>query len=115
MKQKFLGIVWCLMGMVLLYKGVHFLSEQPLLIAPGLLIGFLKGRFVLSKTVKRMILTPPPVLAYLGLVGVMAAFGFLLSFFPDPVRGTIDVAVGSALLYGSALFIGRIGSPAQSP
>src|SRR3990167_3744340 len=70
----FSGFVWFVMGLFLLYKGLHFIADgvfqsnsfckrfssperaATLLIAAGLLLGFFKGRFVLSKTVRRVVL-----------------------------------------------------------
>ncbi len=92
-----------------------------LLVVIGLLIGFIKGRYVLSKTAKRLvqkiISLPAPIklsqvygVKYLGLIGVMVLLGMSMKWFhiPTEVRGLIDVAVGSALMNG-ALFYFRSG------
>ena len=133
------GFLWAIVGFFLLYKGLHLVAEGSLglkgqnslaitlfgsgekgatsLVAIGLLIGFIKGRFVLSKTVKRVCsriaALPLPIrigdvysTSYLVLIGSMMLLGMLLRFIPIPldVKGVIDVAIGSALLNGSMLY-----------
>ena len=84
------------------------------IIAAALFVGYLKGRFVLSKTVKRVVdgiarLSLPIHFyqvyskKYLLLIGSMIALGVLLKFLPIfvEVRGFVDVAVGTALIQGS--------------
>jgi len=135
----FTGLIWLVLGSFLLYKGLHLIAEGTLredslcfrlrntlgdaqqagtiLIAVGLFLGFLKGRFVLSKTVYRVSMRisklPSPVsfsqvyaLSYWILIGSMIVLGISLRFLPIPIdlRGLIDVAVGSALLNGSMLY-----------
>lgn len=143
MKQRawviFSGFVWLAIGSFLLYKGLHLISDAVLLshslcfrlknifgtshqagtvlIAAGLFIGFLKGRFVLSKTVhrisSRIVGLPLPIRfvdvypsSYWILISSMVALGISLRFLPIPIdiRGFIDVAIGSALLNGSMLY-----------
>lgn len=143
MKQRgwiaFSGFIWFFIGSFLLYKGLNFLSqavvlpdsfcsrfEEPghvatVLIAVGLIVGFLKGRFVLSKTVKRIVTRisalPLPIRfkdvypkSYWILIGSMVALGMTLRFLPISieVRGTIDVAIGSALVNGAMLYFRAI-------
>jgi hypothetical protein len=133
------GFLWLAIGFSLLYKGLHLISAaafqtdtlcfawQGVFGTPhqaatvfmgfGLLLGFIKGRLVLSKTVqrvsKRIASLPEPVRlsdaysrSYWLLIGAMMALGMLFRFLPIPidVRGIVDVAVGSALLNGSLLF-----------
>ena len=133
------GFVWLAVGAFLLYKGLHLISDgivktdtlcfkmQGLfgtpqqsgtaLIAAGLFIGFIKGRFVLSKTVRRVALRisslPLPIRfssvyapSYWILIGSMVALGMILRFLPIPVdlRGFIDTAIGSALINGAMLY-----------
>lgn len=133
------GFLWLAIGFSLLYKGLHLISDaafqadtlcfrwQEVFGTPqqaatvfmglGLLLGFIKGRFVLSKTVQRVSkriasLSEPVRLAdaysrsYWILIASMMALGMLFRFLPIPpdLRGIIDVAVGSALLNGSLLF-----------
>lgn len=96
-------------------------------IATGLLIGFFKARFVLIKTVRRVVARiaalPLPIPfkqvygpTYWILLGSMMALGMVFRFLPIPidVRGTIDVAIGSALLNG-ALFYFRAARLAEGP
>ena len=133
------GFLWLAVGGFLLYKGLHLISDGTLsreslcfrlqgifgspqqsgtaLIAAGLLIGFIKGRFVLSKAVKRVsvriLSLPLPIRfssvyapSYFILIGSMIALGISLKFLPIPVdlRGFIDTAVGSALINGAMLY-----------
>ena len=133
------GFIWLAVGVFLLYKGLHLISESVMktetlcfrmqglfgtpqqsgtaLIATGLLLGFVKGRFVLSKTVRRTALRisslPLPIRfssvyapSYWILIGSMMAVGMMLKIFPIPIdlRGLIDTAVGSALINGAMLY-----------
>ena len=133
------GFVWLTVGIFLLYKGLHFVSAATLrsdslsfkfqglfgspsqagtgIVALGLLIGFVKGRFVLSKTVKRVVgrihslalpISFSSVYApsYWILIGSMVALGFAMRFLPIPLdaRGLIDIAIGSALVNGAMLY-----------
>lgn len=133
------GVIWIVVGAFLLYKGLRFISDGSLgsdtlcfrlqemfgspqqaavaLIAAGLLVGFVKGKFVLSKTVKRVAIRisslPRPIRflqvyapSYWVLIGTMIGLGLSLRFFPIPVdlRGFIDTAVGSALINGGLLY-----------
>lgn len=103
-------------------------------IAIGLVAGFFKGRFVLAKTVRRVTARiaslPLPIRlrdaysrSYWILIGSMLGLGMSMRFLPIPIdlRGTIDVAVGSALINGAMLYfrsaraIYDIGSRAESP
>lgn len=129
MKQRswiiFSGAVWILIGFMLMYKGLQFLSlaqteHKTLYMAIGLMIGFLKGRFVLVKTVRRVVMRiaslPSPIRykdvyapSYYFLILGMMGLGMLLKFLPIgmEIRGMIDVAVGSALMNG-AMFYFRV-------
>lgn len=137
------GLVWFVVGIGLLTLGLNFivykaqmdLSETTSLIAKisplvggreqaalglitlGLIIGFIKGRFVLVKTVKRVTerilsLEPPMRLSqiysrgYLFLIGGMILLGVSMKWigFPAEIRGLIDVAVGSALMNGASVY-----------
>ncbi|MDP1608919.1 MAG: hypothetical protein Q8L98_06370 [Chlamydiales bacterium] len=133
------GLVWMMVGLWLLFKGIvliaegalgahpetslsfrYFASAQQgaaLLIALGLLIGFVKGRFVLSKTVRRVCLRISELSlpihikhvyapSYLLLLASMMLLGMLLRFIPIALdlKGAIDVAIGCALLNGSMLY-----------
>jgi hypothetical protein len=131
------GLSWMGIGGFLLYKGLNFLHAAALqtgtlcerfqhvcggpsqvataFIALGLIIGFFKGRFVLSKTAerlcKRIAALPSPIRPsqvyppqYLILLSTMIALGIALRFVPIDIRGLIDVAIGSALLNGSSVY-----------
>lgn len=138
----FSGIVWFIVGVFLLVFGVKlivFASLEPkretfllnklfsitkskeraalLLLVLGLILGFAKGRFVLSKTVmrvaKRISSLPEPIkisqvypVGYIGLIGCMVLLGMAMKWFAVPldVRGAIDVAVGSALMNGALFY-----------
>lgn len=138
----FSGAIWFCIGMYLLTIGMRFIvhvsqfgtegfslisrftpiagsREQAalLLIVLGLLIGFMKGRFVLSKTVQRVvqriISLPLPIKfsqvygpGYLALIAGMILLGMSLKWlhFPIEFRGIIDVAIGSALLNGATAY-----------
>lgn len=133
---------WVSMGVFLLYKGLtllvelatfempssfmHSLSQrvggmqQAILtcICLGLFVGFMKGRFVLSKTVARlsnrfysyarpMAFKEMYPVSYLALVGSMVLLGLSLKWLPVPqeLRGTVDVAIGSALTNGAFQYL----------
>ncbi|MEI8328759.1 MAG: hypothetical protein WCG14_01985 [Chlamydiia bacterium] len=131
-------VSWISIGVFLLYKGLTILVElsymdpssffmdrlaqmaggrQPAIlvcISAAILLGFLKGRFVLSKTVLRlsnrffafsrpMSIKEMYPTSYLILLGSMMCFGMLMKWISIPleVRGIVDVAVGSALINGA--------------
>lgn len=143
------GFLWLAAGFSLLKKGLQFVeaglqnpeslsshlvslfgsSEQGgmILIAIGLIVGFLKGRFVLSRSAhricSRIIHLEPPIrltraypLPYWILIAGMMGLGFGMRFLPIPIdaRGCIDIAIGSALVNGS-LFYFRFGRKTPSP
>lgn len=137
------GLTWFVVGIGLLTLGLNFIvykaqlhptetgsliaklapiaggREQGALalIAIGLVLGFIKGRFVLVKTVKRVSerilglqapiqLTQVYSKGYLLLIGGMVLLGISMKWLglPAEVRGLIDVAVGSALMNGSSAY-----------
>lgn len=133
------GFIWLAAGFSLLYKGLHFISDGTrlsntlcfrfqeffgspertgtALIAAALFVGFLKGRFVLNKTVRRVSLRilslPLPIRfgsvyapSYWIVIGSMMGLGMAMRFLPIPIdaRGFIDVAIGSALINGAMLY-----------
>lgn len=135
----FSGFLWFFIGAFLLYKGLYLITEAAFqtgslcfkmgrlagspqqaamgFIALGLFVGFFKGRFVLSKTVRRVVLRiaalPLPIRfknayspSYWILIGSMMALGMFFRFLPIPIdiRGTIDIAIGSALINGALLY-----------
>lgn len=87
------------------------------LIAICLFIGYLKGRFVLVKSIKRVVARvhtlPNPAslvrlyhMGYYLLVAAMVGMGVLFRVLsvPEDVRGAIDVAIGAALINGSLIY-----------
>lgn len=120
------GLFWFAIGIFLLNKGLRFIAEGVAnsssqagmaLIAVALFIGFLKGRIVLAKTVKRLVsrilaLQAPIRFAdvyprsYFLLIAGMVGLGALLRFLPISIeaRGFVDVAIGSALINGAMLY-----------
>lgn len=145
----FSGAIWFVVGSFLLQLGLRLLmgTLEPeatfssmltfvsfrmgslenaviLLITLGLIIGFFKGRFVLGKSVKRLVSRirsfqqPTPISkiytpAYYILLGSMMMIGMLIKYFqvPDDIRGTVDVAIGAALINGSMLYFRAAFSP----
>ena len=122
----FSGVIWMSVGIFLLTKGFSLLlhpTSGPVeqtslaLVALGILIGFLKGKFILAKTSARVIAKilqkPNPCSifsvyskGYLGLLLGMMAMGMALRWvsIPYEIKGVIDVAIGSALTNGSAYY-----------
>ncbi len=104
---------------------LNFLSERVggidrsgiFIVAGALVIGYMKSRFIFSKTVKRVsgritsqkapvciskIYSP----GYMILIGSMMLLGMSLKWISVPIdiRGFVDITIGSALLNGSMLF-----------
>jgi hypothetical protein len=136
------GFVWLAVGCFLLPLGLNFIVDTllkdnaahtyPILqflapyaggldaaaivwIAFALLIGFLKGRRVFSKSVQRSVSrilnlpNPAPLSklytpSYYLLLGSMVVLGVLVRYTPLDVRGGVDVAIGSALINGAVLY-----------
>lgn len=121
--------LWALGGLLLTWRGVERLLATRSTMAPvplafvaigALLIGFLKGRFVLSRTSARNLdrlarasgsLRPievyPP--RSWGLIALFMLLGLSLSWLhaPLPVRGAVSLAVGVALLGSSVAYLRR--------
>jgi hypothetical protein len=129
------GLVWLAVGVFLMIKGLNlivFAGEEcwvlsgltpmmgsrdqamVLLIALGLFAGFIKGRWVLTKSIKRVVnrilSLPEPVKiteiysrGYYLLLASMMGIGLMMNLFgiPHDLRGMIDVAIGSALMNGA--------------
>lgn len=87
------------------------------LIALSLSVGFMKGRFVLQKAAKKSatriyaLENPTPITnlytrSNIALIAVMMGLGMLMKAFAVPLdlRGSIDVAVGAALMQGSLAY-----------
>lgn len=120
------GAVWLLVGGFLLSMGLYLLILQPslqsreltmLLVSLGLVLGFMKGRFILSKTaqkaVKKVLLIAEPISffqvyppIYLGLIASMMLLGIGLKWLEiaSHIRGIIDTAVGFALINASIIY-----------
>jgi hypothetical protein len=137
------GLVWFLVGMGLLTLGLNFIvfkaqidfTETSSLIAKlsslaggreqaalslitiGLIIGFIKGRYVLGKTVRRVVSRivslPQPIKfsqvyskGYIMLIVGMVLLGLSMKWLglPLEIRGMIDVAIGSALINGAMAY-----------
>jgi hypothetical protein len=136
----FSGCLWMLVGVFLLTKGLKYLvisaygqsdgviealvkitgdrkQASLILMAAGLFAGFIKGRWVLVKTVKRVVAKisslPNPAkiseiysLGYVFLILGMVVLGISLKWLPiaSSVRGFVDMAIGSALINGAMLY-----------
>jgi hypothetical protein len=137
------GLIWLAVGCFLLPLGLNFIVtsilrenlttlHRPLLdnlasltggleqatlvvIAIALWIGFLKGRYIFAKTVRksveRILTLPNPAplsqlytKKYCLLLGSMVLLGFIVRFAPLDVRGGIDIIIGSALIQGAMLY-----------
>ncbi len=131
-----LGVMWFGIGVFLLYKGIFLLMQALVtdrgvlipklkgiastpdyavmfLLSVSLLLGMLKGRFVLGKTarktVSKILQTPEPIAVkevfsfkYVVIIAFMISLGMTMnrSGLAFDIRGVIDVAVGSALIQG---------------
>ncbi len=135
----FSGLTWFGIGFFLLTKGLQFIvlsvamkGTAPLtsllgeivqreqvaviLISASLLLGAIKGRFVLQKKAKKLsdrllsqetvtLKTLYPRSYYILLAGMMA-LGMSLNVFSVPldIRGVVDAAIGTALISGSLAY-----------
>lgn len=140
---KLSGTLWLCIGFFLLTLGIFHLvngeihplktSISPVfggieeatvaLVAIALLIGYMKGRFVLGKSsqriVKRIRSFPNPTSitnifspAYLLLIGSMVLLGISIKYFglPHDIRGFVDIAIGSALINGAVVTYTQVNS-----
>ena len=137
------GCVWLFVGALLTVRGLFFIvgamligsyEKSPLLkffqkffqdpeksllflVFFAVMLGFLKGRFVLARSVrravKRLMLLPGPLKlqelfpgSYLLVMGAMMGLGILFKYLPlaKDIRGFIDIAVGSALVNGAFIY-----------
>ena len=133
-KQRLLqiaGFIWVIVGLFLIYlgSGLYNLavieqntSKETLIISGilGVVIGILKGKFVLSKTALRNRnrinqLVPPISIhqifsgAFYGLIAGMMVLGFLLREFNTYLGGYVVVAsiycgIGMALIAASSVY-----------
>ena len=142
------GLIWFIVGFLLLRLGLNLLmsitpgeaTTLPLisLLLPfvsqhnqaitavlcfACVIGYLKGRFVLGKSVQkgvvRIVSFPNPTslgniysLKYYLLLGGMVGLGMSIKFLglTNDVRGLIDVAIGIALLVGAMNYFRQASS-----
>jgi hypothetical protein len=125
----FYGVMWLLIGLFLGAKSVQYglhgldFSDQQIqnrlfmLLLTGMLVGLVKGRFVLSKVVDRVVRQivefEEPILLkqlmsrrYLFLILGMMSLGMVMKVLPISfaLKAIIDAAVSTALLYGSMLY-----------
>jgi hypothetical protein len=138
------GTLWMVMGIFLMNMGLRLIAEKSAIIvytqesgvlqflssifggiqeaAVGMIgvslaVGYFKGRFVLAKTVAKMVARirtfKSPVSLHLIyapkfyiLIALMMGLGFLFRVLqvPHDVRGMVDIAVGAALINGSVLY-----------
>ena len=135
------SFLWFISGSWLLFKGLIFFDQaflaSPTSIAPdslyrmlgsaenvctahimaSVVIGFIKGRWVLAKTAKcvtQRILSLPNLCpissiysrSYLIMLSSMILLGVSMKWLAIPydVKGVIDIAIGSALTNGAALY-----------
>jgi hypothetical protein len=138
------GTLWMVMGIFLMNMGLRLIAEKSAIIVytkesgllqflssifggiqeaavaiigVSLVIGYFKGRFVLAKTVAKMVarirtFKSPVSLHHIYapkfylLIALMMGLGFLFRVLevPHDVRGMVDIAVGAALINGSVLY-----------
>ncbi len=134
------GLSWLAIGAYLMIKGLKWVTlammqpETPalmgylkkitgslqqgalVLICISLLVGFIKGRMVLSKTVSRIVSRLKSLESisfsnaydrkYYIILASMMGLGLLFRFLPIAydIRGFIDVTIGSALMNGAMLY-----------
>ncbi|MBP7074911.1 MAG: hypothetical protein KBA81_05945 [Rhabdochlamydiaceae bacterium] len=134
------GLSWLAIGAYLMIKGLKWVTlammqpETPalmgylkkitgslqqgalVLICISLLMGFIKGRMVLSKTVSRIVSRLKSLESisfsnaydrkYYIILASMMGLGLLFRFLPIAydIRGFIDVTIGSALMNGAMLY-----------
>ena len=133
-KQRLLqvaGLIWIIVGLFLIYRGSGLYnlavieqntSKEALIISVilGVVIGILKGKFVLSKTALRNRnrinqLVPPLSIhhifsgSFYGLIAGMMILGFLLREFNAYLGGYVVVAsiycgIGMALIAASSVY-----------
>jgi hypothetical protein len=99
-----------------------------LLITLSLLLGYVKGKMMLSTSVNRQIArinslpNPTSIFRLYGrgyyiLIALMIGMGISIRFLPITLdtRGAIDIVIGSALINGSMLYFRRCLSPGMIP
>lgn len=134
------GIIWFCIGSMLLNLGINLMLEAAIeatptllpkisalmgitwvtlsLVSIALLVGYLKGKFLLIKTVKketsRILSLPDPVKLknlyhknYIFLIVIMISLSLFIkiSNISMTIRALIDIAIGSALLQGAIFYL----------
>lgn len=129
------GALWALGGLSLCLKGSGFLSQAlaegkgaisllgssredlSLLASLGIVLGWVKGKFAMRRAVERTVKRIAPLeqvswkevfpLSFWILMGGMVALGASLRYLPLPldIRGALDLAIGTALLYGANRYL----------
>ena len=127
----FSGMLWLVVGASLLNFGLKLLTHThsfssffaffgakeegtTLLIATAILVGILKGKYILKKSAARVLTriyslpNPLPITQaysgpYLLLLACMMLLGMGIKYLqvPSDIRGFIDIAIGAALIQGS--------------
>lgn len=121
------GVVWFAIGCMLMTKGIKHLAIAKMsnvssdlcmiLTFLGLILGYLKGKFIFSKTVDRLISRIYTIKGSITLLNVypmsywlimvcMSFMGVFIKALPLNIEfiGMIDLAVGAALINGAMLY-----------
>ena len=125
------GVIWIIVGVFLIYRGSSLYnlaiteqntSKETIIISLflGIVLGIIKGKFVISKTARRNCdrinrLTPPLKIhnifsgPFYGFIAGMMALGFLLRAFNTHIGGYVVVAaiycgIGMALIAASYVY-----------
>ncbi len=123
------GIIWGFVGYKLVSKGIIYFAQAQSLglltqemigiwVGVSLLIGFLKGKFILTKSADRVIRhivsqEEPLILkrflpkSFLIVMMSMMFLGISLRYIGIPlmIKGVIDISVGTALIFGAFHFV----------
>jgi hypothetical protein len=116
-----------MLNQLALFQG-SFESAAITIIAVCLFIGYFKGKYVLAKSVNRVIARiqtfPNPTSisnifskSYYLLIGIMICLGIMIRIFhvPNDIRGAIDIAIGAALINGSVLYFQKAAAMRKAP
>jgi hypothetical protein len=126
---------WLVGGLMLSFNGVNFLKQTLLafnsLVLPvvlAMVLGYAKGKFVLSKTsVKNIarlsaLAEPQKLVAVYSqrswvMIMLMVSIGALLTVFNAPVywRGLVNLGIGMALIASSFTYVRYLASVKQPP
>ncbi|XVJ51321.1 MAG: hypothetical protein HEQ32_04250 [Vampirovibrio sp.] len=127
--------IWMTGGLMLSFRGVHFLQEShasvmilSLSVVGALVLGMLKGKFILNKSSIRNILrlqaleSPQKAIHVYPLrswivIGVMLLISIGLNIFQvNPfTRGLINLGVGMGLITSSFIYLKYLKSPFTPP